>query len=287
MCIRDRTLATFEFRVEHRAGTKHGNADALSRAPHLPEIEADATRELGDRRVNSLPGEIPIGGDAQEGDPILREVRGWLRRGEKPGAVTLKGADPELQHSLGLLDGVLVKEGPATAGLRRRRQLCVPERLRDEVVRWAHELGGHQAARKTAARVLQRYYFPGAMAAAEEWTESCLTCQKKKGAQPDQRHTYAPIRAGYPFDEVALDFVGPLPPAPSGEVYLLTARDTFSGWLEAYPLRQATAKAVVDTLQQELYPRFGYPERLRTDNGTPFVSDLFREAARTLSLIHI
>ena len=30
-------IDSFQFKIEHRSGKKHGNADAMSRAPHLPE----------------------------------------------------------------------------------------------------------------------------------------------------------------------------------------------------------------------------------------------------------
>ena len=39
------TLASFSFDVHHRPGTHHGNADALSRATHHPEIAFEETPE--------------------------------------------------------------------------------------------------------------------------------------------------------------------------------------------------------------------------------------------------
>ena len=37
-------LASFRFTVQHRPGTQHGNADALSRRPALPTLEEGALR---------------------------------------------------------------------------------------------------------------------------------------------------------------------------------------------------------------------------------------------------
>ena len=37
------TLSQFNFDVHHRPGTQHGNADALSRATHHPEIAIEET----------------------------------------------------------------------------------------------------------------------------------------------------------------------------------------------------------------------------------------------------
>ena len=41
-----RTLSTYDFKVEHRAGTKHCNADALSRAEHAPFLSEAETKRL-------------------------------------------------------------------------------------------------------------------------------------------------------------------------------------------------------------------------------------------------
>ncbi len=50
-------LANFQFEVQHRAATKHGNADALSRAPHVA-ASASATEMIGtdDKIDNITPG---------------------------------------------------------------------------------------------------------------------------------------------------------------------------------------------------------------------------------------
>ena len=43
-----RILSTYEFDIQHRAGTKHGNADALSRASHAPELSKSESAQLLD-----------------------------------------------------------------------------------------------------------------------------------------------------------------------------------------------------------------------------------------------
>ena len=41
-----RILSTYDFDVQHRAGTKHANADALSRATHAPNLNESEAKEL-------------------------------------------------------------------------------------------------------------------------------------------------------------------------------------------------------------------------------------------------
>ena len=50
-------LSSFQFDVEHRAGTAHGNADSLSRAPHHEPIEDHEVPENED--VGIATAEIP------------------------------------------------------------------------------------------------------------------------------------------------------------------------------------------------------------------------------------
>ena len=50
-----RILSTYDFEVQHRAGTKHANADALSRATHAPYLnETEAKELLEDDQILSL-----------------------------------------------------------------------------------------------------------------------------------------------------------------------------------------------------------------------------------------
>ena len=41
-----RILSTYEFDIQHRAGTKHGNADSLSRASHAPFLSKREAQEV-------------------------------------------------------------------------------------------------------------------------------------------------------------------------------------------------------------------------------------------------
>ena len=115
-----RILSTYEFDIQHRAGTKHGNADSLSRASHasfLSKCEAadvladDQILALGEaleddgqeseENYNSLsesgsesdprlsaPDEFPVPleipqktlADKQQADPLLSKIRRWVKK---------------------------------------------------------------------------------------------------------------------------------------------------------------------------------------------------------------
>ena len=51
---------------------------------------------------------------------------------------------------------------------------------------------------------------------------------------------------------------------------MLALVDTFSGWIEAFPMRSETASEAAQFLIGEIIPRFGLPLYLQSDNGPAF-----------------
>ncbi len=45
-----------------------------------------------------------------------------------------------------------------------------------------------------------------------------------------------------PFQRLNIDFVGPLHRSKYGSLHILTVQDAFTKWLEAFPVRAATAQ---------------------------------------------
>ena len=79
-----------------------------------------------------------------------------------------------------------------------------------------------------------------------------------------------------PFQKISVDFVGPLQPSSKGNTHILTVKDSFSRWLEAYPTRDTTSKNIASILSRNIFCRFGMPEQIHSDQGPNFVSKLIR-----------
>ncbi|KAM4854604.1 uncharacterized protein RHO17_015957 [Thomomys bottae] len=79
------------------------------------------------------------------------------------------------------------------------------------------------------------------------------------------------VRGHRPGVHWEIDFTE-IKPGQYGYKYLLVFIDTFSGWVEAYPTKHETAKVVTKKLLEEIFPRYGMPQVLGTDNGPAFVS---------------
>ena len=102
---------------------------------------------------------------------------------------------------------------------------------------------------------------------AELFVKSCATCQKNAGKSKDQRHTLTDVQVGHPGQTWAIDLVGPLERAGDGYRHILTARDVFTRWVEAIPLKETNAESIASALEDNVFCRHGIPEGIHSDNG--------------------
>ena len=75
-----------------------------------------------------------------------------------------------------------------------------------------------------------------------------------------------------PWQDVALDLMGPLPTDES----LLVVVDYYSRFYEVRILRSTAVDKVIDFLSP-VFGRYGYPFSLKSDNGTQVVSQVFKD----------
>ncbi|GFU63849.1 retrovirus-related Pol polyprotein from transposon opus [Trichonephila clavipes] len=88
------------------------------------------------------------------------------------------------------------------------------------------------------------------------------------------------------FSNVHIDVVGPLSPV-CGMSYLLTCVDRFTTWPEVFPIPDQTADTIARTFLLGWIARFGVPERITSDCGTNFQSNLFSSLSKFLGVEQI
>lgn len=169
-------------------------------------------------------------------------------------------------------------------------QIVVPLEYRHYVVSLAHEhpLSGHLGVTKTYNKILNHFFWPGLKADVVEFCRTCQTCQI--AGKPNQTVPIAPLHPipvlGEPFERVIVDCVGPLPKTKNGNQFLLTAMCTSTRFPEAVPLRRITAPLVIKVLTK-FFTTFGLPKVVQTDQGTNFLSKLFKQVMQTLGIKHV
>ncbi|XP_072348726.1 uncharacterized protein [Scyliorhinus torazame] len=154
-------------------------------------------------------------------------------------------------------------------------QVVLPVGYRKEVLRVAHEVpvGGHLGIRKTQAKIQKHFYWPGLHQDVVKFCQSCHTCQVI--GKPQAVIKPAPLIPIPAFEElftrVLIDCVGPLPKTKSGNQYLLTTMDVSTRFPEAIPVRNITAKKIVEEILQ-FFTRYGLPTEIQSDQGSNFTS---------------
>lgn len=168
-------------------------------------------------------------------------------------------------------------------------QVVVPSAYRPDILHVAHDhcLAGHMGIRKSLDRVLRHFFWPGVKKDVAQHCRTCHECQTV--GKPNQKIPPAPLHPisaiGEPFERILIDRVGPLPCTKSGNQYLLTIMCTATQFPEAIPLRRITASAVSKALIK-FFTVFGLPRVVQTDQGSNFMTRVFSQVLKQLSIQH-
>ena len=64
----------------------------------------------------------------------------------------------------------------------------------------------------------------------------------------------------------------------------MVAKDYFTKFVEAIPLKIVTLKNMVDFVREHIIYRFGISQTITTDQGTMFISEEFRDFAASMGI---
>ena len=100
-------------------------------------------------------------------------------------------------------------------------------------------LSGHFGIRKTIERAMEKYYWSTMGNDIKSYVESCDVCQRM--GKPAKSTSITPIKVTGPFEQIGIDFVGPLKVSSKQNRYIIIATDYLTKWPEAKPIPKATA----------------------------------------------
>ena len=307
-------IEQFDFDIKHRAGTRHGNADGLSRVPvqeHQNVARAAKHRSNGVQSTDDgQRGDIEItDGDTppREGPDVEREaltkaqmedpdigpaLRLIMHSPEAPDISQLTPETPGVKRfvaewfRLKLIDGVLYRLKPATGDRPEQMQLVVPASMRQDFMRQAHTgmTGGHYGSRRTQAQVQRRGYWHGWRKDVKRFCRRCDNCNRYFRGQLPRTAPLQPQVTGAPFERMHADITGPHPRSRRGSVYILTCVDPFTKWAEAFAIPNKEATTVARVLVEQVFCRMGVPIALVTDRGKEMDGNLMREVCRLMGV---
>jgi hypothetical protein len=171
---------------------------------------------------------------------------------------------------------------PGAVGYPR---IVLPPSHRVSVIRDAHVEVGHRSLLPTLRRVQSFAVWPKMRNDIIAVLDQCSHCQGNR-PNPPKAPLVITETPNQPFQKFGIDLVGPFHPSPYNNKYLLTVIDHLTGWAEAIPIANKTSNCVWQALYKEIFPRYGFPIELVTDQGLEFNSREIRECFAQLGIKH-
>lgn len=234
-------LQQYDMVVKHRKGSENVVPDALSRAVEAVDLSRDDWYSKTYKKVQESPDDFS----------------------------DFKIEEDKLYKFVSTPTDVM--------DYRYEWKLCLPEDVREEVLKQEHDQSLHPGFEKTIHKLKIRYYWPKMAMQTKKHVQSCSVCKQCK---PSTLST-APVMGNQklsskPFQILALDFIQNLPRSRNGKTHLLVLMDLFSKWTLLFPVRKIESKEVCRIVEDCWLRRFGTPEVIISDNATTFVGKEFQ-----------
>ncbi|GMP93460.1 hypothetical protein CsSME_00043281 [Camellia sinensis var. sinensis] len=163
---------------------------------------------------------------------------------------------------------------------------CLSKEESDLVLGRAHEIEHQGGARLFEQLIHLGYYWPTMESDASHHVKRCQTCQKHGNLIHAPAVDLHSIRTPWPFHTWAFDLIGPISTSSKGYKWILAATELSTKWVEAIPLKNATGPVVANFIKENIICRFGVPNTILSDNGTPFINKYVKSLLETYQVKH-
>ncbi|MGI9484275.1 MAG: reverse transcriptase domain-containing protein [Geminicoccaceae bacterium] len=210
----------------------------------------------------------------QAEDQYFGPIKEYLEEGTLPPQVNQRKRVQQAAAQFALDDGVLWK---ATDG---KLQVCIPPPLQHSVIYQYHATpqAAHLGLKKTYAKIIARYYWPGMYEQIATYVKSCPICKQTKppsvGPKESLGHRSVPTEV---WQTVHIDLWTPggTSPTTRGNTCVLAVVDELSKFVVARVLPAHTRQIIIDALVNDIFAQFGLPHKIVSDRGPEFTSQLF------------
>ncbi len=165
-------------------------------------------------------------------------------------------------------------------------KLVVPHGQRGIMLTHAHDApcAGHHGVKATYETLKQVAYWPGMQQDVAEYVKGCLVCCQFQPANTNHRAPLQRKGMTFPWSDLQIDWVGPLPRSTWGNKFFLTVVCEFTKWIECLPAPNDTAETTACLLMNHIFSRFGLPLRVNSDRGTHFTAEIMQEVWKLLGI---
>ena len=234
---------------------------------------------------------------AQHADPTLLPLINYLERSTVPiNYPPLERARLISKSKLYFLNRDTVQPGLYQINTRSRGhdlpstlvantpRLVVPASFHSTLLEMYHDspFGGHLGVTHTYRKLSVMYYWEQMFSAVDSYVGACHVCQTEKARRHDIKHlTLRMENPTRPFNIMSMDFIGPLTRSHDF-TYVLTFIDHFTKFAIAIPCIKQDSRTAAYVFVNEVVCRYGAPEVLLSDNGSPFDNAMAAEVYKML-----
>ena len=221
----------------------------------------------------------------QQQDPTISVVLPFVTAKKRPSRREKHGIDLKVLRlfkqweKLEVRDGVLYRVMKDPVSKQKRFQYVLPQSLRDTAMSGVHDLAGHQGQDRTLSLAKQRFYWPDMEKDIRAYVRCCQRCVFGKSPEPAARAPLESIRSSAPMELVCMDFWS-AEDSKQRSVDVLVVTDHFTKLAHAFPCTNQTAKQVAKKLWDNVFCVYGFPQRIHSDRGANFESNLIAELLR-------
>ena len=145
------------------------------------------------------------------------------------------------------------------------------EELQRDIAKMFHDhpMAGHPGELETYNSIRQHYCRPGLRTYVKYYVQGCGTCQQFKIDRQPTKPSFLPMEgasATRPFANCSMDFIMDLPPVKEHDSILVVVNQGLTKGIILIPCSKTiTAEQTAQLLLENLYKRFGLPDKIISD----------------------
>jgi Integrase zinc binding domain/Integrase core domain len=147
---------------------------------------------------------------------------------------------------------------------------------------------GHPGELQTFNVVKEHYWWPGLRVFIKNYVQGCGTCQQFKIDRNPSKPAFMPIKGAKstrPFASCSMDLITDLSPVNDCDSILVVVdRGNTKGAIFIPMAKTLTQEGAGQLLLDNLYKRFGSPDKMLSDQGPQFATKAFRELLKLLEI---